>query len=222
MKNLESIIVLVFMMMAITSCKNKEADQQYASVDAYEEYVDSISNVNMSELSDQWEEIEAAVEKRKNEAEAQLRSISEDDKMKEKYQENIYSTTEKYNDFRQNARSEIQRINTENATQDLRNTLFPNQTITNNRDFNWVHKDNILSVYDHFVTTVSNNKDAYSREEWHEIKMLYEALDNRKNTVEKEGLAVEDKRKIAALKLKFGPMYQINKTEAKIKENKNQ
>lgn len=222
MKNLKSMIMLIAMAIAVVSCKNTEEKQQHRSVDAYKDYVDSISRVSMSDLSGQWDEIEATVERRKNEAEAQLRSLSDDDKMKEKYQENIYSTTEKYNDFRQNALSEIQRLKTENATNDLRNALFPNETITNDRDFNWVSKENVLNVYDHFVTTVSNNKDTYSREEWHEIKMLYEALDNRKNTLEKEGLPAADNRKIAALKLKFGPMYQINKTEAKIKENKEQ
>lgn len=220
MKNLKLMIVFSLITLTIVSCRNTERERQYASVDAYKDYVDSITKLKLADVSAHWNEIEATAGKRKNEAEAKLRSISDDDKLKEKYQEKIYSATEKYNDFRQNTLSEIKRLEAENATKNLRSTLFQNQTITNDRDFYWVNKDNIANVYDHFVTTVSNNKDSYSREEWHEIKMLYEALDNRKNTVENEGLTAADKRKIAGLKMKFAPMYQINKTEAKMKENK--
>jgi hypothetical protein len=43
---------------------------------------------------------------------------------------------------------------------------------------------------------VQANKDKYSREDWDEIKLMYEALDSRKNTVEKEGLSSEDNRKL--------------------------
>jgi hypothetical protein len=33
-----------------------------------------------------------------------------------------------------------------------------------NMNFSWVNKDNILGIYQNFVNTVDNNKDAYSRE----------------------------------------------------------
>jgi hypothetical protein len=47
---------------------------------------------------------------------------------------------------------------------------------------------------------------------------MYEALDSRKNTVEKEGLTSSDNRKIAGLKLKFAPMYTLNRMGAKSEE----
>ncbi len=219
MKNLKLIIVLVILTATVTSCKNTEREQQYASVDAYEAYVDSISNVGMEDLSDRWDEIEATATQRKNEAENQLQSIRNDDKLKDQYQQKVYSTNERYDDFRKNIISERERIEASNATQNLRNSLFRNTTIGDNRNFDWVNKDNILATYDHFVNTVSDNKDNYTREEWDEIKMLYEALDSRKNTVENEGLTAEDNRKIAALKIKFAPMYKINRFEAKNEEN---
>ncbi|MFN3641123.1 MAG: DUF6565 domain-containing protein, partial [Flavobacterium sp.] len=85
--------------------------------------------------------------------------------------------------------------------------------------FSWVNKDNILKTFDHFVNTVYENKDSYSREDWDEIKMLYEALGTRKNTVEKEGLSSSDNLKIAGLKIKFAPMYTLNRMGAKAEEN---
>lgn len=85
--------------------------------------------------------------------------------------------------------------------------------------FEWINKDNILSVYQNFVATAKANKDNYSRENWDEIKLLYEAIDTRKNTVENEGLTSADNRKIASLKLKFAPMYTLNRMGAKSEEN---
>ncbi|MDI6051031.1 hypothetical protein QLS31_14455 [Flavobacterium sp. XS2P24] len=107
-----------------------------------------------------------------------------------------------------------------NPKQQLRNALFGEGKIGDDMSFTWVNKDNILGVYQQFVSTVETNKDAYSREDWDEIKLMYEALDSRKNTVEKEGLSGDDNRKIASLKLKFAPMYTVNRMGAKSGEMK--
>jgi len=102
--------------------------------------------------------------------------------------------------------------------QQMRNELFGEGKIGEDMNFDWVNAGNIHGVYQQFVHTVENNKDRYSREDWDEIKLMWEALDSRKNTVEKEGLSSEDNRKIAALKLKFAPMYTLNRMGAKSEE----
>ncbi|HMK05888.1 MAG TPA: hypothetical protein VK476_00040, partial [Flavobacterium sp.] len=102
-----------------------------------------------------------------------------------------------------------------NPKQTLRNALFGEGKIGDDMNFSWVNKDNIHNVYQQFVHTAEDNKDKYTREDWDEIKLMWEALDSRKNTVEKEGLSAEDNRKIAGLKIKFGPMLQVNRAGAK-------
>jgi hypothetical protein len=101
----------------------------------------------------------------------------------------------------------------------LRVALLGQNNNNNDLSFDWVNKDNILEVYQTFVHTVQMNKESYSREDWDEIKLLYEAIDTRKNTVEKQGLTSSDNRKIAGLKLKFAPMYTFNRMGAKSEEN---
>ena len=101
----------------------------------------------------------------------------------------------------------------------MRSSLFKGVVIKEDMSFDWVNKDNILSVYDHFVTTATKNKDSYTREQWDDIKMMYEGLDTRKNTVEKEGLTSADNLKIAGLKIQFATMYKINRIGAKAEEN---
>ena len=104
------------------------------------------------------------------------------------------------------------------SKQKIRNALFGAGKIGDDMNFSWINAANIHNVYQQFVHTVENNKDKYSREDWDEIKAMYEALDSRKNTVEKEGLSSEDNRKIAGLKIKFAPMYTLNRMGAKTEE----
>ncbi len=216
MKNLKPIFVLAVMAVTITSCKNTERERIETSVDIYAAYIDSVSNVALADASLRWDEIEDAVEDRKNEAEIQLQNVDD----KTKYEKQIESSSKKYEILKQDVLAEKQKADATRAKQSLRNSLFKDTNIGNDLNFNWVNKDNILNVYDHFVTTVTNYKDSYSQEEWDEIKLLYEALDSRKNTVEKEGLTNADNIKIAALKVQFAPVYKINKFQAKSEENK--
>ncbi len=125
----------------------------------------------------------------------------------------------KYDEFKTTVVAEKSKMDATAGTSKIRMSLLGNSAVGNDMQFAWVTKDNILSVYENFVNTVQKNKDNYSREDWDEIKLLYEALDNRKNTVEKEGLSSEDNRKIAGLKLKFGPMYTVNRMGTKSEEN---
>jgi hypothetical protein len=102
----------------------------------------------------------------------------------------------------------------------MRNSLFGEGKIGDDMNFGWVNAANILSVYRQFIHTAEDNKDSYSREDWDEVKLMYEALDSRKNTVEKEGLSSSDNREIAGLKFKFAPMLKVNRIGAKSEEMK--
>lgn len=58
----------------------------------------------------------------------------------------------------------------------------------------------------------------YTREDWDEIKVLYEALDTRKNEVEKD-LSGSDNLKIAGLKVKFAAIKATHRAGTKGTEN---
>ena len=101
----------------------------------------------------------------------------------------------------------------------FKTSLLGKNYVNDDMKFEWINKDNILNVYKNFVETAQTNKDSYSREDWDEIKLLYEAIDSRKNTVENEGLSSSENGKIAALKLKFAPMFTFNRIVTKSDEN---
>ena len=179
-------------------------------VDHFKMYVDSISDEATEKTAENWEAIQARYDQSKMEAETALNEVEN----KMGMDSIISKTNSKYEEYKANVVLKRDALLRDN----LRNSLFT-EKIGDNLNFGWVNKDNIADVYSNFVDTVQKNKDTYSREDWDEIKMLYEALDTRKNTVEKEGLSSKNNIKIAGLKIKFSTMYSINRATAKAKEN---
>jgi hypothetical protein len=211
MKNLLRVTGTMVFAIAMIACTDKESEMAAHKIENFTKFVDSISTVAANESAEKWEDIEAGYEMKKNEAEQALEQIEN----KVTAQENIYASTTKFDLYK----TEVEKSKMKMEKEELRKALLGEEHIGEDLTFNWVNKDNILQVYENFVNTVQQNKDHYSREDWDEIKLLYEALDSRKNTVEKEGLSSKDNLKIAALKVKFAPMYTVNRMGAKAEEN---
>ena len=220
MKNTKLALGLAVIAIGFTSCKDEKAEQAEKKVDSYVMYVDSLNNVAAEDIKENWEGIESSYEMRSSEAEAAIADIKDNADA----QARLDASRAKYEALK--AKIEAEKAAAEvaatapNSKQQMRNALFGEGKVGDDMNFSWVNASNIHNVYQQFVHTVENNKDKYSREDWDEIKLMYEALDSRKNTVEKEGLSGEDNRKIASLKLKFAPMYTVNRMGAKSGEMK--
>ena len=222
MKNTKLVLGLAVIAIGFTSCKDEKTEQAEKKVDTYVMYVDSLGNVTAEDAKSNWEGIEAAYLIRSGEAEVAIANMKDNVEA----QARLDASRAKYEALR--AKYEVQKAEAEvavaaaapNPKQQLRNALFGEGKMGEDMNFNWVNATNIHNVYQQFVHTAEDNKDRYSREDWDEIKVMYEALDSRKNTVEKEGLSSEDNRKIAGLKAKFGPMYTLNRMGAKSGEMK--
>ena len=215
MKSTKMVLGLAVIALGFTSCKDEKAVEAEKTVDSYVMYVDSLGNVASEDAKENWDGIEATYQLKSGDAQAALANIKDNSAA----QERLAAATAKYEAMKAKYEAEVQEnakvAVAANPKQQLRNALFGEGKIGEDMNFSWVNKDNILGIYQNFVNTVDNNKDAYSREDWDEVKLMYEALDSRKNTVEKEGLSGDDNRKIAGLKLKFAPMYTLNRMGAK-------
>lgn len=189
-------------------------DAAKQNVEDYTSYVDSISSLELAQANSNWENIEKAYNSNKTSAKANIKDM----KRSADLSNEIDEATQKFEDFKielaENKRQTIQK-----QKNSFRMSLLGENYLNDDMKFTWINKDNILSVYQNFVDTVVTNKDTYSREDWDEIKLVYEAIDTRKNTVENEGLTGSDNRSIAGLKLKFAPMYTLNRMGAKSEEN---
>ncbi|MDP2069010.1 MAG: hypothetical protein Q8K04_08585 [Lutibacter sp.] len=216
MKKRNLFLGLALVALVFTSCKDEKAVAAEKSVDTYVVYVDSIGNIEATEVKANWQSINDSYQIRVTEAEMALDNLKE----REAAQVRIDASKAKFEALRAQMEAEMQAQAALNTKQALRNALFGEGKIGDDMNFDWVTKDNILAVYEQFVNTADANKDNYSREDWDEVKLMYEALDSRKNTVEKEGLSSADNKKIAGLKLKFAPMLTFNRMGAKTEEMK--
>ncbi|HSN48707.1 MAG TPA: hypothetical protein VLR29_08100, partial [Flavobacterium sp.] len=184
-------------------------------VESYSVYVDSVEKLPADEKTD-WDQIDAGYQLRMSEAEASLASSKDSIKA----QERMMLAKQRYEALKSKVVVKPAPTTAPNSKQQLRNALFGEGKVGDDMDFSWVNAANIHEVYQSFIHTAEKNKDSYSREDWDEIKLMYEALDSRKNTVEKEGLSKEDNRKISGLKFKFGPMLKANRMGEKTEEMK--
>tara|TARA_R110000868_G_scaffold29106_6_gene108462 strand:+ start:2613 stop:3272 length:660 start_codon:yes stop_codon:yes gene_type:complete len=213
MKSRNLVLGMAVIALGFTSCKDEKKEAAEKTVDTYVVYVDSLGTVAKEDAKANWQAIEATYELKSSQAETALSDLKDDMKAKEK----IEASKAKYEALKAMMMADME-ASKPNPKQQMRNALFGEGKVGNDMNFDWVNAGNIHSVYQQFVHTVEDNKDSYSREDWDEIKLMYEALDSRKNTVEKEGLSSSDNRKIAGLKLKFAPMYTLNRMGAKSEE----
>jgi len=220
MKNLKVILGAVAITATLASCKDEAKVTAEKNVDHYSSYVDSVNNLSAETRLANWEAIQAGYEMRLAEAEASLATLENNADTQKKIEE----SKSKYDGVKQQAEADAakaQQAAAPAAGNTIADSLFgPGNVVGSDMTFAWVNKDNILSVYQKFYDTFKANKDSYTRQDLDKIKAWYEALDNRKNTVEKEGLSSDDNGKIATLKLKFAPSFRWERMTAKGEENK--
>lgn len=205
---------------SFASCKSETEKNAEKNVDRYVVYVDSINNLDAAERAANWAAIEAEYQARLAQADAAMAELKDDAEAKRR----LDDTKAKYEGVKTaaeadaKAKADAAAAASGNAIAD---SLFgPGNVVGNDMSFAWVNKDNILSVYQKFYDTFKANKDSYSRQDLDKVKAWYEALDARKNTVEKEGLSSSDNNKIAGIKVKFAPMFKWERITSKGEENK--
>ncbi len=210
MKNVNKYLALIALAVIVTSCKDEKQELANQKVEEFKMYVDSINQVATEKTSENWEIIQAKYDKTRMDAQEAIDQLEN----KMDMDSIMLKTNNKYEEYKAKVILEKDAI----VRNNFRNSFF-SEKVNDDMKFEWVNKDNIADVYSNFVATVEKNKASYSREDWDEIKLIYEALDTRKNTVEKEGLSSSNNIKIAGLKIKFSTMYQINRVSAKSNEN---
>ena len=211
MKKLNLVLGAALLAAGFTSCKHDAEMKAEKNVDTYEAYVDSVYSLDDEEKMVNWDAIESKYQTRLAEAEASIEELED----KVDAQDRVNETKQKYDELK----TSVSEKASEESEKNLYVSYFGENGVGDDMNFAWVNKDNILSVYQNFVNTFEANRESYSRQDFDKIKAWYEALDARKNTVEKEGLSSEDNGKIASLKLKFAPKFQWERMTAKGDEN---
>lgn len=214
MRIIKLISIIWTLCLVFTSCKDVENELARQNVDEYTSYVDSISNLKFAEAGSNWKNIEKGHDRYKSAANANLVDTKENENLKN----DIDEASLKFQEFKlelDDKEGKAISMRKDNLRMSLLGETYPNRDMK----FEWINKDNILNVYQSFIDTAISNKNNYSKEDWDEIKLIYDAINIRKNTVENEGLTTSDNTRIAGLKLKFAPVYTLNKLSATSEDN---
>lgn len=213
-------IAAAIVSLGFTACnnENKEAKQDAEMLNLY---VDSVDNLTPVYTTENWTMIDNGYQERAMRAEKNLAALTEEEKAKAEASKARYAALKTKYEFtiKENEATAKLQATTPNFRKVLRDRLFGEGKIGDDMKFAYVNADNILSVYKNFVNAVDDNKNNYTREDWDEINVLYEALDTRKNTVEKEGLKGGDNLKIAGLKIRYAAINATHRGGTKVKEN---
>lgn len=203
-RNMAILFALCFL---LSNC-NRDNQVARDSIKDLRTYVDSVNRAE--EINDNWGNIEMKYNQKADKVEVAAKEGQVDEQLKadyEKIKADYAALKEKY---------EKQQATYYKRT--LRDALFGEGVVGKDISFNFVNAKNASDVYDRFVNSVAANKDMYSREDWDEVKVLYEALDSRKNEIEKD-LSGADNRHIAGLKVRFASIKAVNRPGSKIDEN---
>jgi hypothetical protein len=205
-------------LLSFVSCKDKEAETAADDkIAALESYIDSLETVKTEDAEANWEQIAADYDRRTAESNVAIASLGDD--LRPRNQARLDSVNARYFVIRTSVETVKVPVKVVNPNQRVRDLFFGVDKIGEDMNFSWVNKDNILDTYQRFYDSYKANKEDFSREDYDEVKLIYEALDSRKNTVEKEGLSSDDNSKIAAIKFRFAPMFKTNRIGAKAREN---
>jgi len=215
MKHANLLITAAIVLTGFASCNTatKEAKQDAENLQVY---VDSIEGLAPVYTTSNWSKLEDGYQERLLKIEKTNTALEDADKKK------VDASKAKYATLKANYEANEQKQKMAAAALDyrqiLRTRLFGEGKIGADMKFDFVTAKNILSVYENFVDIVAENKKNYTREDWDEIKVLYEALDTRKNAVEKD-LASADNMKIAGLKIRFASINTTHRPTSKGEEN---
>ena len=214
------LMMAAILSIGFTACNNAN-DGAKKDAEVLTMYVDSVDNLTPVYTTANWTVIDNGYQARVTEAEKNMATYSAEEKARAEASKAKYEALKaKYEmNIKEAEAKAAMATTTPNYRQVLRNRLFGEGKIGDDMKFEFVTAANILSIYKNFVNTVSDNRESYTREDWDEIKVLYEALDNRKNAVEKD-LAAGDNLKIAGLKIKFAAIKATHRIGSKVEENK--
>jgi len=220
MKKINVLIAVCITMSGFIACKNS-ATQAKEDAMSLNNYVDSVEKLNPVYTTAYWSELDEGYRLRVSETDKTNTALTASEK------ETLAASKAQFAELKTSYAIEISaaenqaKITTSASDyrQVLRNSLFGEGMIGSDLKFDFVTANNLLSVFRTFVNTVQDNRNVYTREDWDEIKVLYEALDTRKNAVEKE-LPNGDNTKIAGLKIKFSAIKATHRGGTKAEENK--
>jgi hypothetical protein len=183
---------------AFTACSSTNTAKNDA--DILSQYVDSVDHLEPVYTEANWKAIDEGYRDRNKNAENNIASMPAGDK------EKVESAQAKYAALKNKYEEKIiagnkAELDKEDYKVKLRKDLF-NDKLGAEMTFAWMTPANAVETYERFVKMVESHKNDYTKEDWDEIKVLYKALDTRKEQIDGD-ISAGDRMKIAGLKTEY-------------------
>lgn len=162
--------------LGIVSCKNNEKELADKRIGELEVYVDSLKTVAVADMESNWDQIASDFDRKSSEANLALTNL--DEETRNTSQQKIDAARSSYDGFKVTVETKVAetKMIATNPNQMLRDCFFGAGKIGEDMNFSWVNKNNILNVYDAFFQSYKDNKENFTREDYDEIKLMYEAF----------------------------------------------
>ncbi len=195
----------------ITSCSDSEKENTRKSLNEFKAYVKEHKDATANYMDQKWEDIEKEYDEKRVELDKKADKM--DQEMKDSYQ----ATVNDWEAFKADYLNKQQEKEDMAKAEKLKATIVPSDIHT---DLSNVNEKNIVSVFEHFVNTVDNQKEMYSKEEWININNYWKSLNDISARLDDEQkITKADNRKLDGQRIKYGAIKALNKPFAE-SENK--
>lgn len=194
------------LLILIVSCNEAERKNAENTVKKYAGFVDSVDVLEVKTASKNWDAIQGKNDHHKINAEIALNKVTDKGNIEKKLNRAIL----KFERFKGKVMLEKEKSKIERMKRKLGKVLLGDLYTYNDVQLLWITRKNVLRVYQKFIAKINQDQDTFTEEDWEEIKALYEALEKRRDEIEKEGLSGIESREIVLLKLKYAPIFTVN------------
>ncbi len=199
--------LFIFAMLAtfftLSYCSDHGNEKTKKSINDFNVYVKEHKQATASYVDQKWEDLEKEYDLKKAELDKQADKM--DQEMKSSYEATVADWEAFKADYqiKRKAKEEMAKV------ESLKATIVPTDIRT---DFSNVNGSNIASVFKHFVNTVDNQKEIYTKEEWEHINNYWKSLKDAANRLEEANqISKNDHKKITGLKIKYMAIKTLNK-----------
>lgn len=194
-------LLATFLTLAYCSDQGKEKSRK--SLEDFKAYVKEHKDATANYMDQKWEDLEKEYNQKKAELDKNADKMNQE--MKDSYREAVVD----WEVFKADYQMKQQEKEDQAKAEQLKATVIPKDV---NTDLSNVSGKNIANVFEHFVTRVDNNKEAYSKEEWININNYWKSLNDLSARLDEEGkISREDSRKMDGLRIKYVAIKALNK-----------
>lgn len=182
-----------------TSCDNNQ--QVKKDTDDFKTYVQNHKDSADVYMDEQWDKLEAEYNEKKAKLEMDTAKMGQE--VRSTYNDAVNNWEQFKADYTAK-KEEKQRM------EDMKTfrTQLVNEEVKD--DYTGLTPTNIKDVYEHFVSTVKTNKDAYTKEQWEVVNNTYQALNDRRKDLASQ-ITSADKETITKLQIEYTAIKAVNK-----------